>query len=308
MIVERAVPLGGSVTIDGEDVTDELALKSGITAEDIFIDIPKTPVRTGVVYAMGAIYALCYENSTKYFYKYDGESWTLISKNVPCFSSRYDSRSIVYNDEICVVYNNKIYKYDGEAWTSINLPVTTLGQPSMFVYNNELHMVDNDLSGATNSYYKWDGNSFTLICNITKDSDYNYAYSFVYNDEIYCYHWGLGAYKLINGAFARDTSLDGKIINRCSDSNGAFLGHVYYQGRLYYTLNTTNMWPHFISGLGVYDGKDASSVHAAQMTNEQLHMCTSLFNIDDKIYIARDDKKIVLASRKMYYNEKERIL
>lgn len=311
MIIERAMPLGGSVTIDGEDVTDELALKSGITAEDIFIDIPKTPVYTGVVYINGIIYALCYENSTKYFYKYDGESWTKLATPEPYYSTNAEVRCTVFNNELYVLSNYKdLHKYDGESWTHLtNLPISIYNS-SMFVYNNELHMVSGRLNGS-DPYYKWNGESLIQVSIFAKDSTYQYGYSFPYNGKIYCYHQQASindtyypCYDITNGIATRCAEMDDKII---CNSNVSVFCSAEYQGKLYYTY--CKFMHSCSSGLMVYDGQDKSSIHASTMSGDTMSsLCISLFNVEDKIWLARSDKKIVLASRKMYYNEKEKIL
>lgn len=306
MIIERAMPLGGSVTIDGEDVTDELALKSSITAEDIFITMPKRPIKTGVMYVNGIIYALCEDDSSYYFCKYDGEAWTYLTK--PPVKASY-CIYVAYNDEIYALYNmGSLYKYDGEAWTVVTGVKNSYG--SMFVYNNELHIISNVWSKSGNLYYKWDGESLTQVLTFPKYSSSHSAYSFVYNDTVYCCditgtNNQYEMYKIVDGSLVRDTSLDQKIINKAG-----FIQTVEYEGKLYYTKDITLESYYPVGGLGVYDGSDKVSIHGAtqKYTGGSYNLCVGMFNVDDKMWIARSDSTIVLACRKMYYNEKEKIL
>ena len=121
-------------------------------------------------------------------YKWDGTSWTLVSKYLPrgCFNSA----STVYNNEIHHMgggsntewtSSDKHYKWDGTSWTTVStLPYSTYNLCAT-TYNNEIHIMGG--TNVTTKHYKWDGTSWTSVS--TLPYALNYGFVVVFDDQLH---------------------------------------------------------------------------------------------------------------------------
>lgn len=313
MIIERAMPLGGSVTIDGEDVTDELDLKSDMMPERTTIPpIPAQVLQRGVVYLNGEYYAVCKGNSTNYLYKYDGEAWTCIYEGYIPVKSVTNANSnvypVVFNDEIYyyVEYGNPhLYKFDGEAWTSIT-SLYNVANPYMFVINNELHIITGLVSNNSPysyKYVKWDGKSLTEVYRFYIDTSNKHAiYPFIYNDYVYYYDaYSNKIYYIDEGSSKTDSDID---ISFLEDTNGiiAHENKIHSIKNISYKLNNVT---YYKSAVCIYDV--TNNVYNENVSTKYLSeagsKCTHIFDVDGKIHILKGNN--IVKVNKMYYNEKE---
>lgn len=290
MMVERAMPLGGSVTIDGEDVTEEMALNSYNISERVVLNIPETQLKDGVMFNDGKIYAACSYVGTgsntyyNHFYVNDGSSWTQLS-NLP--GNAYFTRLIFFNNKLHIFWLKNHYEWDGSSWTQLgSLPFST-GQTSLLIYNNELHIIDSyyQSTSTKNQHYKWDGSSWTQVSTLPIDTGmYNVGVAVTYDNSIY-YFYKTNAYRYSSETGTWSSAITG-IVNYANQSVAcAYKDKLYVGG-----ASGSDKWEYY----SVYDGENLTVVNHSKEIYD-------ILAADDEIWIVSSDKKCTAINKKIYY-------
>lgn len=165
--VVNAAPL---ISVDGEVVAKNMNLES-IKANIQLPDMPSQDGDYSFVSYRGEIHAIGARATVtldgKGHYKFDGESWTLVSTTP---HNMKGSLVTVYNDEIHALgssndtYEKRHYKWNGSAWTSVSTLSTGITGGSIFVHDNKIKVAGGGSSStaATNGNIRaWDGSSWT---------------------------------------------------------------------------------------------------------------------------------------------------
>ena len=133
------------------------------------------------LYMIGSAYAVktgsVYDSSVvpygKYFYKYDGTSWTRLT-DLPYIL--YNGWAVIYNDEIHLIgfaledsatnTNKQHYKWIGSGWIVASTLPFPFANAKVVVYNNEIHLLgfyNGSSSEFNTAHYKWNGTSWSSV-------------------------------------------------------------------------------------------------------------------------------------------------